>query len=385
MDPRPLCDAAAPAGTAAGAPAPPSRIQSLDALRGFDMAFILGGSQAILGVCAFFGLDGLRETLAGWFEHPEWNGFTPWDLIFPLFLFLAGVSLPLSFAARTAKGVGKGELALHAVRRGLTLCLLGLVYNGLLGPDEPELRYASVLARIGLAWMGAALISLAVRRWGALLAAAVGVMLLHSVLLLFVAAPGLDAPSLAPGETIHDWIDRQIVPGRLFMKVRDPEGLAGVVPAIGTALLGALAGRWLMHARAAGRSASAGLALFGLPCLAAGLLGELLGVPINKNLWTASFVCWAAGWSFLLLALFHWVIDERGFRRLGLVFAVIGANAILAYLMTPFISFAGIAEVVLARGLARNRLDPALLPLVGLMIQWALLFVLYRRRIFLRV
>ncbi|MEM9380265.1 MAG: DUF5009 domain-containing protein, partial [Planctomycetota bacterium] len=222
----------------------PGRITSLDALRGFDMMLIVGGREAILGLALAFGLDRTHGVLLGQFEHPAWNGFTAWDMIFPLFLFLAGASLPYSFAKRRERGDSRRTLALHSVRRGLVLVLLGVVYNGLLSFDLESLRVASVLGRIGLAWAGAALVVLflGVRGQGIALAA---VLLLHSVALLFLPAPGLEAVSLEPGQTLGDWVDRQLTPGRLYKGDRDPEGVFGIVPAIGTALLGSFAGRWI--------------------------------------------------------------------------------------------------------------------------------------------
>lgn len=389
----PLPPPVAPRPRAAASPAPTEpaahprdRLRSLDALRGFDMSIILGGREVILGLAALVGSERLSATLAHQLEHPEWNGFTAFDLIFPLFLFLAGVSLPLSLAKRREAGAGNRELTLHALRRGALLVFFGLVYNGLLGFDWGHLRWASVLGRIGLAWMVAALLWIHLPRRAA---AAVGIALAvgHSLALLFITAPGLglDGPSLAPGETISGWVDRHLVPGRLYKTVRDPEGLFGVLPAVGTALLGAFAGSWMTRpGRAAGRRIG-GLVVFGLQCLVLGGLLDVAGLPINKNLWTMSFALWAGGWSFLALALFHWVFDVVRMDRLAMVFTVIGANSILAYLVSAFVSWRAVAEVPFSRGLSNGRMHEALLPLAALGLQWLFLYALYRGRIFLRV
>ncbi|MEM6567741.1 MAG: DUF5009 domain-containing protein [Planctomycetota bacterium] len=360
------------------------RITSIDALRGFDMMLIVGGREAILGLTLAFGLDRTHEVLLGQFEHPAWNGFTAWDMIFPLFLFLAGASLPFSFAKRRERGDSRKRLALHAVRRGLVLALLGVVYNGLLALDLESLRVASVLGRIGLAWAGAALVVLFLGVRGQAIALA-AVLLAHSVAILFVPAPGLDAASLEPGQTFGDWVDRQLTPGRLYKGDRDPEGVFGILPAIGTALLGSFAGRWIGRRELSDGARLGGLVGGGIACLALGGALDLAGLPINKNLWTASFVLWAGGWSLLLLALFHFVFDVRRADRLALVFTVVGANAILAYLAGAFIDVRDVVELVMGRGLERGKLHPALVPVLALALQWVVLAFLYRRRVFLRV
>ena len=364
---------------------PKERIRSIDALRGFDMAMILGLREALLGITVLFGWTGLHDVFEKQFVHPAWNGFTAWDLIFPLFLFLAGTSLPFSQEKRLERGASTRLLTLVAIRRGVLLVFFGVVYNGLLGfSEERELRYASVLGRIGLGWLGAALLYIYLPRKG--LAIAFAVLLgVHSLVLLFVPAPGMESASLVDGETISDWLDRKLVPGRLHRGAGDPEGIFGVVPAIGTALLGVGAGLWLKRADVGHGERLAGFAAFGAACLACGWLLDLAGLPINKNLWTASFALWAGGWSFLALGVFHLVFDVVRADRLALVFTVIGANAILAYLASAFISWSGLASVLFERGLGNGRLNPLLVPTVALALQWAVLFALYKRRIFLRV
>jgi predicted acyltransferase len=261
---------------------------------------------------------------------------------------------------------------------------LGAVYNGLLSFEFDTLRVASVLGRIGLAWAGAALAILFLRLRGQI-AVFFAVLVAHSIALLLVAAPGLDAVSLEPGMTFGDWFDRHMTPGRLYRGDRDPEGLFGVLPAIGTALLGSFAGRWLGRGDLVPRRKLGGLVLAGTQCLLLGWLFDLAGLPINKNLWTASFVFFAGGWSLLLLALFHWIFDMRSAKRLALVFTVVGANAILAYVAGAFIDFRDIIELVFGRALERDKLNTALVPVLALCLQWGILFFLYRRRIFLRV
>ncbi len=356
------------------------RLRSLDALRGFDMFWIAGGG-ALLSAWANSNDWRWLDWAQSQTEHVEWHGFSFWDLIFPLFLFIAGVSLPLSFDKRRAQGASPTELARHSVRRGLALVLLGLVYNGALKFDFDNLRYCSVLGRIGLAWMFAALIALRTS-WRGQLAWALALLLGYWAALSWIPVPGFGAGNLAPGATLTDWIDRSVLPGKLYKDVRDPEGLFATIPAIATALFGALAGRFLASARSPA-SKAAQLALAGAALIALGAAWGLV-FPLNKNLWTSSFTVWCAGWSALLVAVFYLVFDVAGWRRGALFFEVIGANAILIYMLQSFVNFDALAKLLLEQRGAL-KLHPALVAGGGLALKWLLLYALYRRRWFLRV
>lgn len=363
----------------------PRRILSIDALRGLDMMMILGLREVVLALCLAFGLDGLHGILEAQAHHPEWNGFTAWDLIFPLFLFLAGASMPLSFDRRLERGDTRATLALHTARRAALLVFLGVVYNGLLSLELESLRYASVLGRIGLAWAGAAIAVLFLGLRGQVIVFGLVLAAHSAALLLIPAAPGLDVPSLEPGQTFGDYFDRMTVPGRLHVGDRDPEGLFGVLPAIGTALMGTFAGRWIRRQDVPDRRRVGWLLAAGLQCVLLGWLLDAAGLPVNKNLWTASFVLVAGGWSLLLLGLFHLIFDVVGAPRLGFFFSVVGANAILAYLLSAYVDYDGVVAVLCGRALETGRMSEALVPLLALSLQWGLLYLLWRRRIFLRV
>lgn len=367
-------------GPAQPQPAPHPRLRSLDALRGFDMFWIVGGA-GMLGAWAGSNDWSWLDWAQAQTEHVEWHGFAFWDLIFPLFLFVAGVALPLSFDKRRAQGARDGELALHALRRGLALVLLGLVYNGALKFDFENLRYCSVLGRIGLAWMFAALIALRTS-WRGQLAWAIALLLGYWAALSWIPVPGFGAGNLAPGASLTDWIDRTLLPGKLYRGVRDPEGLLATVPAIATALCGALAGRFLVSPRAPLAKVTQ-LAFAGAALIALGAAWGLV-FPLNKNLWTSSFAVWCAGWSTLLLAVVYLVIDVAGWRRGALFFEVIGANAILIYVLQAFVDFDALAQLLFERRGAL-KLHPALIAGGGLALKWCLLYVFYRRRWFLRV
>jgi predicted acyltransferase len=364
----------------ADVPALAPRLRSLDALRGFDMFWIIGG-HAIFAALA----QATQWRPLLWIDeqcrHVEWHGFALWDLVFPLFLFIAGVAMPFSFAQRLARGDTRSTLAWHVVRRGLVLIFLGVVYNGLLRFDFANLRYASVLGRIGSAYALAGLVVLAapMRVQVALLGF---VLLLYWALLALVPVPGFGAGNFEPGATLTDHIDRLFLPGRLHRGDRDPEGLLGILPAVATALSGALAGRYLRAAPRPGVREARTLFVAGVGSLLLGVLwGQLF--PINKNLWSSSFVLVTSGLSLALLSGFYLVIDVWKLERWSFFFVVIGSNAIAIYMAQAFVDFGALVELVF--GEEPSALHPAWQPILTLGLEWVLLWGLYRRRLFLRV
>lgn len=367
------------------------RLLSLDALRGFDMFWIMGGEDIVKAAAVLTTWPWL-VSFAGQFHHPEWNGFTLYDLIFPLFLFMAGVSMPFSFEKRLERGDSRAQLYRHVIIRGLMLVLLGMIYNGLLRFDWPNTRYPSVLGRIGLAYMFAALIVLNTNVRGQVLWI-VGVLVGYWALLRFVPVPGFGAHDLAPGHTLTDWIDRSLIPGRLHVGNRDPEGILATIPAIGTALFGAVTGQWLKNERQSGYVKVAGMVAAGAMCLALAWLWNspfswfsYVTFPINKNLWTSSFVLRCAGLSLWFLAVFYLVIDVWHFQWWAFPFIVIGSNSILIYMAPRFIDFDHAAHFFFD-GLLRNTgaYQPLLWESSIVLLKWLLLYLFYRKKIFLRV
>lgn len=226
------------------------RLLSLDALRGFDMLFIMGFSGLIAAICALWPSP-LTDAVARQMGHVSWNGLTQHDTIFPLFLFIAGVSFPFSLAKQRVVGVSERRILFKVIRRGVTLVILGMVYNGLLRFDFASLRMASVLGRIGLAWMFAALLYMYCGLRTRIAFAAV-VLIGYSLLICLVVAP--DAPDgsdpLSVTGNIAGWVDRQWLPGTLACGSFDPEGLLSTLPAIVSALFGMFTGEFLLRKRA---------------------------------------------------------------------------------------------------------------------------------------
>ena len=371
-------------------PAPKSeRLLSLDALRGFDLFWIVGGHGILV---ALFKLTewGWLGAIDAQLKHVDWNGFQAYDLIFPLFLFMAGVSTPYSLTRRLTEGA-RSEVIRKVIQRGLILVLLGIIYNnGLQWKGLENMRLGSVLGRIGLAGMFAQLLfafnfASPKRLWYWL----AGILLGYWAVMSFGHAPGFAPGDLTMEGNFASYVDRLLLPGKLHKGIHDPEGLLAVIPAIGNALLGILAGLWLRRSaeEVSGDRKAVGLAIAGLALLVLGGLWSFV-FPLNKNLWTSSFVLWTCGWGSLLLSFFYWTIDVRGWlRRFGAFFAVIGMNSVLIYMSSKFLNFDFTGQALFG-GLARA-FPPAVASLVlvtGIFaVKWALFWFLQRQKIFLKV
>lgn len=360
-----------------------ARLLSLDALRGFDMFFIMGGGPLMIAICAALGAPDCA--FARQFRHVPWAGFAFEDLIFPLFLFIAGVSFPFSMAKRLAQGATRASLVWHTLRRGLTLIFLGLVYNGFLKLDLAHVRIFGVLQLIGLAWTVAALLYL----WfGRTARAGIAVALLVGSWLLFrfVGAPDFpDAAPFSPEGNLGCWIDRTLFGSHIYTPLFDPEGTAGILPSIVTPMLGMFAGELLRSALSGGKKVLILLAS-SVAMAGCGLLMSL-SIPVVKALWSSSFVLVAGGCSAALLALFYYVIDVKGWHGWTLFFRVIGMNAITIYLVQRIVGLHS-ASKFLFGGAAS--LLPAAWQAVGTNVAyvatcWLFLYILYRKNVFLKV
>lgn len=365
------------------APLPDQRLLSLDALRGFDLFWIIGGKEIVQAATELTNWLWLRW-LSNQLEHTEWHGFTLYDLIFPLFLFMAGVAMPFSFAKRFERGATKMRLFHHIAIRALALVLLGMIYNGLLKFDWATMRYTSVLGRIGVAYFFAALIVLRTDVKGQIWWA-VGLLVSYWALMKFVPVPGFGAGDLAPAHTLNDYLDRLLMPGQLKFGDRDPLGLLATMPAIGTALAGALTGQLLKSDRRGPYEKTVAMVIAGVLCFLAAYLWNF-NFPINKNLWSSSFVLHCAGYSLILLALFYLVIDIWGFRRSAMVFVVVGSNSILIYMLRQCVDFAYTTHYFFD-GLigSTGSYQPLLFAAAVVLVEWVVLYVLYRHRVFLRL
>jgi predicted acyltransferase len=362
------------------------RLYSLDALRGFDMFWIIGAEEIFHDMAKINGSH-FWNTLSGQFIHPAWHGFAFYDLIFPLFLFLAGVATPYSIGRQLEKGRSKNDLLIRVIKRGLILVLLGVVYNnGLRIMPLEEIRLPSVLGRIGLAYMFANIIYLFTKQRGQIIWFT-ALLLGYWLLLALGSAPGYPSGTLSMEGNIVSYIDSIIIPGRLYLGIHDPEGLMGVIPAIATALLGIYAGNLLRQTDEAKKKQSAlRLLVIGIILLVVAQLWNLV-LPLNKNLWTSSFVLQCGGFSMLLLATFYYVIDVLGYQKWAFFFKVIGMNSILIYLASGFIDWHYSTKATLGwlGQLVGTPYDTVVMVLCLLAVQWAFLYFLYKQKVFLKV
>ena len=341
------------------------RLASLDALRGFDMAWIIGGDALVHLLALATGWQAL-QSLSAQMRHAAWQGFHAYDLIFPLFMFLSGVSLALSLARH--RGLGRPDRAFlaKAAKRALLLVGLGVVYNFGWSVDPARFRLASVLGQIGLAYAGTALVFIIWPGWRARLGAALVVLVAVAAMQWLVPVPGHGAGVFTPTGSVNGWLDRMLLPGRLHGGSYDPEGLLNMVSSLSVTLAGGLAGMLLRQRP--GRSAWTLLTLAGLGLLAAGWALSAF-YPVIKALWTVPFNLLAIGWSALALALFHGVIDGRPPRQAARALIVIGIYMAARFLAYP----------VLAQAMTMAPWTGAGLAVLVLLLQWTALWICARR------
>ncbi len=315
-------------------PEPGRRLLSLDVARGITIAFMImvnnnGGHGAW-----------------GFMKHAAWTGLTATDLVFPTFVFVVGISVVFAIEARLARGATRGQLARRAVQRAVILCLLGIVVNSFPFFELEHIRFFGVLQRIAVCYLVVSLFYLWERRVWPIAAALVVALVGYWVLLRWVPVPGAglpgrDIPFMDVQQNLVSWLDRQVFPYHLYLEapdhnVRDPEGLLSDLPAIGTALMGLLTGLWLRTRRGI-PAKTAGLAGAAIASLALGYLWAQW-FPLNKNLWTSSYVLVAGGYSLALVTLTYWAIEQKGWcTGWTWIWLVFGSNAIAAYMFSELL------------------------------------------------
>ena len=323
--------------------------------------------------------------------HASWHGWTFTDLVFPSFLWIAGVSMTLSFARRTERGDNRRLLLLHALRRAAIIFALGLLLNGFPRYDPATIRIPGVLQRIAVCYLAAAAIFLYTRLRGQI-AWTAGLLALYAVLMKLVPVPGYGAGVLEPNGNFAQYIDSLVLTGHMWSrtKIWDPEGIVSTIPAISTVLFGVLAGH-LLRARKTVWMFAAGALL-----LIAGLALDPW-MPINKNLWTVSYTLLAAGIAFDLFALSYWVIDVLGRGGWTHPFTVFGMNALAIYVaagvLARLLGLIHIGDTTLQRWIFLHAFAPLASPMNASLL-YAVAFVavmylgawvLYRRGWFIRV
>lgn len=375
-------------------PAAPARLLALDVFRGITLAGMLLVNN-----------PGSWEHVYTPLDHAEWNGWTPTDTIFPFFLFIVGVAMTFSFAGQLAKRQSRGRILGRAAKRAGVLFLLGLLlaafpYYNL---DVTHLRIPGVLQRIAVCFLAASAIWLFVPRRGRPWLAA-ALLLGYWAAMTLVSVPGCGAGELADkGCTLAAYVDRAVL-GTNHMwasaKTWDPEGILSTFPAIVTVLLGIFAGEWIRGERTPAERAT-GLFFAGNALMAAGLAWNA-AFPINKNLWTSSYVLFMGGMAMVGLAMCYWLADVKGKRWWTRPFVVFGTNAIAAFFLSGV--FARLLNLVKVPGGATGTqpvkawiyqhlfatwlspIDASLaFAIVFVLLWWAIMEVFYRRRIFIKV
>jgi predicted acyltransferase len=370
------------------------RVESVDALRGFNFVWILCGDGAMLAVGEMSRDKGpVVRTVGGFLAdqltHAPWEGLRFYDFIFPLFVFLTGVSIVLALP-RWVEREGRGRAHLRVLRRALILYLLGFIYYGGVSDGWDDVRWLGILQRVALCYLFAALMFLNFNLRG-MIAACVALLVGYWALMTFVPVPGIGAGSFAPDANLADWIDAHYLPGKLWDETRDPEGLLGTLPAIASCLLGVFAALLMCDVRVPAPRKSLWLIGAGIVLVVAGHVWALQ-FPIIKGIWTSSFVLVTAGYSAILLGAFHQVVDVWGFRGWATMFVWVGTNAITLYMVHNLVNFAEVSQTLVGGGVSEF-LDRLVTPGAGnfavnaLGLAFAIAFAgfLYRRKIFIRV
>ncbi len=370
------------------APSSPSgastrRLLSLDALRGFDMFWIVGAEEIVHALHAAAPV-GAFVLLKSQFTHKPWEGVAFYDLIFPLFVFIVGVSLVFSLT-KIIQQSGKAAACRKVIFRGILLYAIGIIYYGGFSKTVQDIRLLGVLQRIALCYLSAGLLFCVFRTRG-LVVACVALLLGYWAMMTFIPVPGVGAGNFAERANLDNYLDRQYLPFRKWDGDHDPEGLLSTLPAIATCLLGVFAGlllkspnltdqrkvNWLLGSGAAGL-----------------LLGFLWGLefPIIKKLWTSSYVLVAGGYSCIFLALFYQVIEVWKFQKWAQPFVWIGMNPIAIYLAWEFFPFPDVAKRLVGGPIQASLGNggPVLITVVTLALVFVLSWFLYRRKIFLRL
>lgn len=363
------------------------RLASLDAVRGFDMFFIMGGEELVVAFAALFGFSNFAAS----FGHVPWDGLHFMDIVFPTFLFLAGVTFPFSVAKSRENGASNAQIVLKAFRRCVLLVILGLIHDGpLLRFDFASMRVWSVLGRIGLAWFAAALLYLGFRtktRIGLAAFFLTGTVLVTRFTLAPDAAAGVSPFSMEGN--FGCWLDRTLTGGHTHQPLFDPEGFAGIVPAIVTAMLGTFVGELVRSHSARPKRLVCELAVLVGLLGAAGLAVSLVS-PINKALWSPSFVLVVGCISTFFFLFFYLLIDVWGLTKWAFPLKVIGMNSIAIYMAQSIIGAHKANEALFSwawrhLSFGNAALEGVFYHLGYALVCWLFLYFLYRKNIFLKV
>jgi predicted acyltransferase len=358
-----------------------ARLVSLDALRGFDMFWIIGAEGLVQGLRRISD-TGPIKFVADQLEHKPWAGVHFEDLIFPLFIFIVGISTVFSLT-KTIQQAGRNVAMQRVFRRTLLLYLLGVFYNGGLAASFEGVRLLGVLQRIALCYFFAAVLFCYLQPRH-LVAVFVGLLIGYWALMTFVPVPGIGRADFAEGKTLANYLDSRYLPLCKYEGDHDPEGLLSTLPAIATCLLGVFAGLLLAHGRLSDQRKVVYLTCAGVVGVALGWFWGLQ-FPIIKKIWTSSYVLVVGGYSALLLAFFYQVIDIWEYRTWAQPLVWIGTNPITIYLAVNLIDFGEITRRLLVPARYYGVYGHLIVSIGCLLLEICVLNFMYRRKIFLRL
>jgi len=361
------------------------RLVSLDVFRGITIAGMVLVNN-----------PGTWEHIYWPLEHATWSGWTPTDLVFPFFVFIVGVSIPLAFAKRMESGGGTRDLYLKIIKRTLIIFAIGLFLNGLPYFGLAEYRIPGVLQRLAVCYFFASIIFLNTRV-RTQIGIALGLLIFYWLLVKLVPAPGFAAGDLTKEGSLPSYVDRVVFGKHVWAqaKVYDPEGLLSTIPAISTCLIGVLTGTWLRTEKTRYEKA-AGMFVVGAVCVAVGWAWNSFFV-INKALWTSSYVLFTGGLALQFLSICYWLIDIKGYRRWAKPFEVFGLNAIALYVVADVLAMLlGVIKVggeplggwIFTHLFASwaSPINASLaMAICFVLVCLALMWILYNRKIFLKV
>jgi predicted acyltransferase len=374
-------------GEHGGTPAT-GRMTSLDVFRGITIAGMILVNN-----------PGTWDAIYSPLEHSKWDGWTPTDLVFPFFLFIVGVSITLALARRAESGGSKRDLYLKIVRRSLIIFVIGLALSDFPYNDPATFRIPGVLQRIAVCYLFASVIFLNTS-WRTQVLIVASLLLGYWAILILVPAPGFAAGDLSMPGSIASYVDRTVFGAHTWKPLYDPEGILSTIGALATTLIGVLTGHFLRTRREPLEKVSAMFAV-GVGCIVVGWAWNYW-FPVNKALWTSSYVVFTAGMALELLALCYWLVDIKGYKRWSVPFLVFGTNALAVYFLSEyFVLLASLIRFTRADGSQSDILglvyeklfaswaapiNASLMYAVCFVLVWlGLMSLLYRKRIFIKV
>jgi len=363
------------------------RILSIDVFRGLTMAAMIMVNN-----------PGSWEYVYTPLEHAAWDGCTPTDLIFPFFLFIVGMAIPFALGNRMEHGQKTSALFLKVLRRSALIFLLGLLFYLFPKFDFVHMRIPGVLQRIAVVYFFTSLIFME-SGWKAQRNITIILLLGYWALMSLVPVPGHGPANLDPNTNLAAWLDFSLMEGHMWLEKADPEGLLSTLPAIATGIIGMLAGQWIRH-RGDHYVKVTGLLVSGALLTGTGLLWNL-AFPINKNLWTSSYVIYTGGLALTVFGIIYWLVDVKKSRKWITPFAAYGANCLAVYLASGFVAStfwaisvsSGNEHIPLYTWIYENLFATWLSPInasaafaISFILLWLIpLLVLYRKRIFIKI